>query len=353
MKSSFITTLVLIPTFNVLCITLTGLAGWNPMFTVIPCVVGSFLFAFIGYNMAVGPYLHELEDMKRELAKARKNDELRNEFLFSVSESYKKPAEDIKATVKDLKNLGIDKIIANQKAAEEEKPKIPPKIEERMRFLDDPFELRPKKEPERDKSQRIDPSKYSGELVKKCLQGLDSAAEKVARLSDDIIIFSDVQTKKHIIQGGSINLEEAIDKVTEVLELLASRKDVAMEIEIEEGLTIEGAEERFVIMMKKIVENAIIYSKKGGTVYITADNVNGYIFVNVRDEGLGIPADDINKIFDKFYKVPRDKDPNPYGAGLGLTIVKHLADIMDAEIKVKSALEHGTTFSVIFKRGLN
>lgn len=351
MKSSFITTLVIIPAFNVLCITLTSLAGWNPVIAIAPCVIGSFLFSFVGYNAAVGPYLEELENLKRELDKARKNDILRNEFLYSVSEAYKKPTEDIKVTVKDLKNLGIDKIAANQKPVEEEKRQS--KMLERMNFLDDPFELRPKKDPERDKTQRIDPSKYSGEIVKKCLESLDGASEKVARLTDDIIIFSDVQTKKHVIQGGTVKLEPAIDKVTSVLELLASRKNVSMEIELEDGLTIEGVEERFVIMMRKILENAIIYSKKGGKVYITADKVNGYVFINVRDEGIGIPPHDINKIFDKFYRVPRENDPNPYGAGLGLTIVKHLADIMDAEIKVKSGVNQGTTVSVIFKRGLN
>lgn len=346
MKSGIVLTMIIIPAFNIFCVGLAGVAGWNPIIAIIPCAIGSFLFAYVGVKSSVEPFMDEYEHMKKELEQARKNDAARSEFVYSISEAYKMPVDSIKTSVKDLKNLGIDKMASNMKPIEPEKPK------RRIEYDDDPFELRPKKVDEGDKSLRIDPSKYSGEIIKRRLEELNNAAEKVSKLTEDIIVFSDVQTKKHVAQGGNVNVEHAMDQVVQSLQMLASQRDVTMEIEIEDGVTIEGVEERFVSMMRKLVENAIIYSKSGGTVHISADNVNGYVFVNVRDEGIGIPADQQSKIFERFYRVERVNDPNPYGAGLGLAIVKHLAEIMDAEIKVKSSPNQGSTFSVIFKRGL-
>lgn len=350
MKSGFVIISVLIPVYNVLVMSVAAFGGWNILFAILPCIVGSAVLTFMGYKGAILPFLDDYEAMEQELKEAKQKDRERSDFIKSVSEAYKAPTETITVAVKELKNLGVDKMVSGAGAAmpvEEKKPE-----KKYIEFDDDPFELRPKKVPEPDKSQRIDPTKYSGEIVKRRIGELDVAADKLNRLSDDIIAFSEVQTKSHVAQGGKVNVEKALDKVLEEMGDLASRYDQTIEVEVEDGIYIEGVEERFVALVKRLVENAIIYSRKGSTVHITADNVSGYVFVNVRDEGFGIPAADQEKIFERFYRVKRLEDPNPTAAGLGLAIVKHLAELMDAEVKVKSAPGQGSTFSVIFKRGL-
>ena len=351
MKSGFVIVSVLVPVFNIMVMLMVAFAGWNVLLAIFPCVIGSALLTFMGYRGAILPFLDDYDAMEAELKEARHKDRERTEFIRSVSEAYKAPTDAIHVAVKDLKNLGIDKMAMGQ-GNQPQQPEVKKPEKKYVEFDDDPFELRPKKVPEPDKSQRIDPSKYSGEIVKRRIGELDSAADKIYRLSEDIIAFSEVQNKSHVAQGGKISVEKALDKVMEEMADMASKYDQEIELELEDGLYIEGVEERFVGLIKRLVENAIIYSKKGSKIFITADNVNGYIFVNVRDEGLGIPAADQTKIFDRFYRVQRLDDPNPTGAGLGLAIVKHLAELMDAEVKVKSAPGQGSTFSVIFKRGL-
>ena len=347
MKSGFIVTSVLIPVFNILVFTITALMDVNIIFAVIPCIIGSILFAAAGYKLTIEPFVDQyylLEDSYKSL---KKNEEARSEFVYSVSQAFEPPVTEILKCTKELDRLGFDKaenLERMQAAAEAEaRKKRNPYFDPNKKTMFDDDE---------EKNLKVDPNKYRGELIRQNTKNLTNSAEKLSNLAKDVVLFSNVQTKKHIAQGGRFDVDSAIDEVLDELGKYAGDKDIEIDIDIEDGLYIEGIKERFVSMMKKIVDNAIIYSKKGGTIEIEANTVSGFVFVNVKDNGIGIPADEVSKVTQSFYRVQRLSDPNPNGAGLGLAIVKQIAELMDADIKIKSALNVGTTVSVIFKRGI-
>ena len=346
MKSGFVVTSVLIPVFNILVFTITALMDVNMIFAVIPCIVGSILFAVSGYKLTVEPFVDKYYTLEESYKRLKKNEEVRSEFVYSVSQAFEPPVTEILKCTKELDRLGIAKAenierMQAEAEAEARRKKNPYYDPKRKTMIDD-----------EEKDLKIDPNKYRGELIRQKTKNLTNSAEKLNNLAKDVLLFSDVQTKSHVAQGGRFDVDSAIDEVLDELGKYAGDKDIEIDIDIEDGLYIEGIKERFVSMMKKIVDNAIIYSKKGGTIVIEANTVSGFVFVNVRDNGIGIPADEVSKVTQSFYRVQRLSDPNPNGAGLGLAIVKQIAELMDADIKIKSALNVGTTVSVIFKRGI-
>lgn len=76
---------------------------------------------------------------------------------------------------------------------------------------------------------------------------------------------------------------------------------------------------------------------------------DGNIILQVKDDGIGIPEDDLNRIFERFYRVDKARSKKTGGTGLGLAIVKHIAEQHEAEIQIDSTLGEGTTISIIFK----
>ena len=99
--------------------------------------------------------------------------------------------------------------------------------------------------------------------------------------------------------------------------------------------------------MLNLVNIAFRYTPEGGTVTIIAKEQNGDFLFSVQDTGMGIAPEDVNKIFDRFYRTDRSRDRESGGSGLGLAITKALVEAHGGQIKVASQLNVGTTFTVM------
>lgn len=348
MKASFIITSVLIPAFNILVFCISAFMDVNPIFAVIPCIIGSVLFGVAGYKLTIEPFVEQYQTLEEAFNNVKRNDQARSEFVYSISQAFEPPVNEIIKTTRELDRLGIAKAENFERMQAEADAAAKKKnynyFDPNKKTLFDPTD---------EKNQKIDPNKYKGELIRQKTKDLTNSAEKLGNLAKDIVLFSDVQTKSHVAQGGRFDVDKAVDKVMEVMGKYAGEKDIEIDIDIEDGLYIEGIQERFVAMLQKIVDNAIVYSRKGSRIIIEASSVSGYVVVNVKDEGMGIPPSEIPNVFQNFYRVQRLTDPNPNGAGMGLAIVKQIAELMDAEVKIKSALNVGTTVTLVFKRGID
>ena len=100
-------------------------------------------------------------------------------------------------------------------------------------------------------------------------------------------------------------------------------------------------------MVLNLTENGIKYSNEGSTVKIRSLIKNGDYVLQVEDNGIGIPKEDIPRIFERFYRV--DKSRKSGGTGLGLAIVKHIVKIFNGEINIESELNKGSTFTVTIR----
>ena len=150
--------------------------------------------------------------------------------------------------------------------------------------------------------------------------------------------------KKKSYDESYFTLED-IEEILNMVRKTAKSRNVTVEFEDNSSECILGDRDKFYQLVLNLVENATKYSKeKGGYVKISSYNEAGYYYLIVKDNGIGIPDEDISRIFERFYRV--DKSRKKGGTGLGLAIVKHIVKIFNGEINVKSKLGEGSTFEV-------
>lgn len=102
-------------------------------------------------------------------------------------------------------------------------------------------------------------------------------------------------------------------------------------------------------IIHNVIENAIKYNKENGSVNVFAGKENGRITFRVKDTGIGIPDADINRVFERFYRVDKSHSRKIGGTGLGLSIVKHGVSFLGGELSIKSKVNEGTTITIVFK----
>ena len=104
---------------------------------------------------------------------------------------------------------------------------------------------------------------------------------------------------------------------------------------------------KFTRLITNLVENAIKYNKDNGSVAVSLNADQTYFYVKIVDTGVGIPEDEVGKIFERFYRVDKSRSKETGGTGLGLAIVKHITERHGGSVTVESN-ENGTTFTVTF-----
>jgi signal transduction histidine kinase len=100
------------------------------------------------------------------------------------------------------------------------------------------------------------------------------------------------------------------------------------------------------LLVRNLLDNAIRYSRRAGTVGVTIELTGRDVSLSVTDDGIGIPTKDLPRIFERFYRVDRARSRETGGTGLGLAIVKHVAENHGGHVHVESELGRGTTFRV-------
>ena len=178
----------------------------------------------------------------------------------------------------------------------------------------------------------------------KFLDIIDKEAERLTRLINDILVLSNIESNL-VADVEEFRPGIVIEETLNIVRKTARNRNVSVEFEDNSSECILGDRDEFYQLVLNLIENAVKYSKeKEGYVKISSHNDGGYYHLKIEDNGIGIPDEDISRIFERFYRV--DKSRKKGGTGLGLAIVKHIVKIFNGEINVKSKLGEGTTFEV-------
>jgi signal transduction histidine kinase len=105
-------------------------------------------------------------------------------------------------------------------------------------------------------------------------------------------------------------------------------------------------------VISNLVDNAIKYNRPAGKVRVSMEETNDLVNISVKDTGMGIPKDDISKVFDRFYRVERNSATGVSGTGLGLSIVKDIVNMHKGAISVESEINDGSKFTVALPKNL-
>ncbi|MDX2149262.1 MAG: ATP-binding protein [Bryobacteraceae bacterium] len=175
-------------------------------------------------------------------------------------------------------------------------------------------------------------------------------AERLGRLTADLLTLSRIELKTQKFQFASYYLSALLQENVDSMRPIAEKKRIR--------LTIAPAPERMEVfcdseavhqIMSNLLDNAIKYTPEGGCIEVSATPEQGprgeLVRISVRDEGTGIPKEDLPRLFERFYRVDKARSRELGGTGLGLAIVKHLVRAQGGEVLVDSELGRGSTFS--------
>ncbi len=184
------------------------------------------------------------------------------------------------------------------------------------------------------------------ENAKDFLNIISSDANRLVQLVDDLLDLSRLESDKLNLKITKHSIEPIMGRVMMGLNKQAKKRGITLKKNAAEGLSQANIDESAIAQVfLNLVDNAIKYNKDGGSVMITAQENDHAIQVDIIDTGIGIPEDDIPRLFERFYRVDKARSRQLGGTGLGLSIVKHIIQSHDGEVSVKSILEKGSTFS--------
>ena len=185
------------------------------------------------------------------------------------------------------------------------------------------------------------------ETKNKFLDIIDKESERLTNLINDILILSNIENI-HKMESEYFNQGDVIENVLDMVKSQAYKKSIIIKYNDCFNSEILGSKDKFHQLAVNLIENAIKYSNENGIVKIDLTLEEQYFVFKVKDNGIGIPKNDIPRIFERFYRV--DKSRSTRGTGLGLAIVKHIVKLFNGEISVKSKVGIGSTFTVKIKK---
>ena len=185
------------------------------------------------------------------------------------------------------------------------------------------------------------------ETKNKFLDIIDKESERLTNLINDILILSNIENI-HKMESEYFNPGDVIENVLDMVKSQAYKKSIIIKYNDCFISEILGSKDKFHQLAVNLIENAIKYSNENGIVKIDLTLEEQYFVFKVKDNGIGIPKNDIPRIFERFYRV--DKSRSTRGTGLGLAIVKHIVKLFNGEISVKSKVGIGSTFIVKIKK---
>ncbi len=285
-----------------------NLAFFEKQFSLIEQVLRSIRNnRFLGPNEIILP--PELENIENELKhlykkniddvkKMNELEKLRTQFISNVSHELKTPLFAIQGFLETLKDGGLD-----------------------------------------------DPN-----ISKKYLEKALNNTYLLNQLINDIIELSKIESKEANMNFRYFNLKSFLESVVYDLDIIAEEKNLKLILmPVDENIEVYGDIHRIRQVMYNLISNSIKYTNEG-KITIIVDDLQDQVKITVKDTGIGIPKKDLPYIFQRFYRVDKDRSRAMGGTGLGLAIVKHIIEAHKSKIEVKSVLGQGSEFSFYLKK---
>ncbi|HWE54518.1 MAG TPA: ATP-binding protein [Acidimicrobiales bacterium] len=182
------------------------------------------------------------------------------------------------------------------------------------------------------------------EVVARLVRRMGGEADRLSQIIDDLLDLSRIEANESP-SGALVPVTEFVSDAVNALSTVASGLEVQIELgPIPGGLAVAGDRRDLVSAVKNLVENAIKYSEAGDCVRVEVSSQGPMVTISIGDHGVGIPARDHERIFERFYRVDRARSRATGGTGLGLSIVRHVAANHGGRVSVESVEGEGSTF---------
>lgn len=291
------------------------------MFTQFPILylANAFLciFIMVQYHRNTLNQLDYSEQLTEAKAVAEHANTAKSEFLASMSHEIRTPINAV---------LGMNEMVLRESLqARDQASKVQPELRAYLTNI----------------------SNYAGNI--------DSAGKNLLAIINDILDFSKIESGKMEITEAEYKFSSVLNDISNVISFRAKDKGLDFKIEMDKDLPdgLFGDELRIRQIMTNLLGNAVKYTKRGsvllyvgkeaGDVIENGDTI--HLVISVKDTGIGIKKEDIDKLFQKFERVDLQQNSTVEGSGLGLAITKNLLELMNGTIKVESVYGNGSTFT--------
>lgn len=190
------------------------------------------------------------------------------------------------------------------------------------------------------------------EIVKEFLEDINNEVERLTTITSDLLEQTKLEFRQISVDSANVSLNELVGKIKESLTPVAMRKGIELVFEPDGEFHISGDFDKLWQAIYNITDNAIKYSNPDGRVEICLFQNDDVTEIFIKDSGIGIPQEEIPRIFDRFYRVDKARARETGGTGLGLSIALSAVELHKGKIDVESIVDKGTIFKISLPREL-
>ena len=185
-------------------------------------------------------------------------------------------------------------------------------------------------------------------MTKEFLNDVNKEIDRLNRIVSDLLTLVNIDNGGMKLNLADVDIHELLLEQVKRLAPLARENGIELECSAKEALEISGDAVKLQQVVYNVIDNAIKYTPRGGEVHTSLARTGKRAVIRVSDTGIGIPADDLPHIFDRFYRVDKARSRATGGTGLGLSIVKQIVQLHGGTITATSEEGKGTTFVIEF-----
>tara|TARA_B100000900_G_scaffold69732_1_gene54963 strand:- start:18366 stop:19364 length:999 start_codon:yes stop_codon:yes gene_type:complete len=186
----------------------------------------------------------------------------------------------------------------------------------------------------------------------KYLKRADKSVERMINIVEDLEVISRLETEQSELDIQIFDINKLVEEVFDQLEMRANEMNISLQLNNQSNSSKTlGDKDKIQQVFINLVSNSIKYGKKGGKTIVRLLDMDDNILVEVADNGIGIDQISLNRLFERFYRVDKNRSREIGGTGLGLAIVKHILEGHNQTINVRSTKGVGSTFSFILEKG--
>jgi two-component system phosphate regulon sensor histidine kinase PhoR len=191
----------------------------------------------------------------------------------------------------------------------------------------------------------LDTAKLPGVDVDELIEEACAEVVEMTQLVDDILFLSELEQGREVVALGFTELAPYVDELFEVSRERALRAELVLESDVPAGLVVPLRPRMLQVLLGNLLDNAVRYAGRGATFRISAVREGESILLDVSDDGAGVDASDVPRLFERFFRSDRSRATR--GTGLGLAIVKHIITAADGTAEVEGAPGEGTRFRFV------
>lgn len=184
------------------------------------------------------------------------------------------------------------------------------------------------------------------EYKKKFLTVIDEECDRMSRLVSDLLQLSNIDYKKTKWNKEKLSVNEIIEDIISKLNIMAKEKNISLTFNSDKNYYTYADKDGLIQVFQNIITNSIKYTENNGYVKVNMTKEDPYVVVEIIDNGIGIPKEDIDRVFDRFYRVEKGRSRDLGGTGLGLSIAKEIIEAFDGKIQIESEYLTGTSVKI-------